>query len=167
MLSSGYAYYLIVRKKKQKIVTDLLHCSFYAFSTFAGAAPLDNSTDLVQALSLVQELKPSALTGIIDSDNFMNLVSFHLLKFQWPECLCEHITGIPFENSNYNAYKFRLLLQLPQINLPVFTLIGLQSGSKVTWHSVSKNTKSVPSEFCASLHITFSDTNIIISLYNI
>jgi len=65
LLSSGYACYLIVRKKEQKIVTDVLHFSCYTFSTFTGATPLDNSTDLVQALILVQECKPSSLTELL------------------------------------------------------------------------------------------------------
>jgi hypothetical protein len=158
LLSSGYACYPIVRKKKQKIVTDVLHFSCYTFFTFAAAFALDNSTDLVQALILVQGRKPSVLKELLRLSIqviFTNLVfSSFEISMVW---MFEYITVIPFEYSIYNIYKFRLLLQLPQINLPVFTLIGLQSGSKVTWHPVPKNTVSVPSDFCASLYITSSD----------
>jgi len=142
-----------------------LHFSCYTFSTFAGASPLDNSTDLAQALILVKECKPSALTELLklSIQVIFTKIYFHLLKFQWSECLCEHITGIPFEYSNYNVYKFHLLLHFPQINLPVFTLIGLQSDSKVTWHAVSRLVTSVSP---STLH-PLIDTDIIISLYNI
>ena len=142
----------------------MLHFSFYAFSTFVGAEPLDNSTDLMQALILVQECKPSALRELLKLSIqviFMNIVFFQLLKFQWSECLCEHITGTSFKiqitmSINF-VYCYSFLKQTFQCSLLLVSRVAQKS----------KNTKSVPSDFCASLYITSSDTNVIISPYNI
>ena len=72
MLSDSY-------NKKQKIVAEVLHCSCHGFSTFAEAAPLDDSTDVVQVLILVQDCKPNVLTELLKLSIqviFKNLVFF-------------------------------------------------------------------------------------------